>query len=63
MRLEQMMGRYFRLAQELAIARKSKPWQTGLIARLAKELTLVEREIAGSQHPQAAPLNVMRRAA
>jgi hypothetical protein len=51
MSLEQLMGRYFRLAQELAIARKSQPWQTGLIARLAKELTLVEREVAGRGTP------------
>jgi len=63
MSLEQLMGRYFRLAQELAIARKSQPWQTGSIARLAKELTLVEREIAGSRHPRQPPPNAMRHAA
>ena len=46
MSLEQLMVRYFRLTQEMAIARRAQSWQTGPIARLAKELTLVEREIA-----------------
>jgi len=61
--LEQLTGRYVRLAQELAIARKSQPWQTGLIARPAEELTLVEREIAGSHHPRRPSPNAMPRAA
>ncbi len=55
MSLEQLMGRYFRLKQELAIVRQSHPWQSGLISRLANELAAVEREIIASQpsHPPA----------
>ena len=63
MSLEQLMGRYFRLTQELAIARKAQPWQTGPIAQLAKELTLVEREIAASRHPGQPLPSAMRHAA
>ena len=63
MSLEQLMGRYFRLTQELAIARKAQPWQTGLIARLAKELTLVEQEIAASGQPRQPLPSALRHAA
>lgn len=49
MNIEQLMGRYFRLKQELAIVRLSHPWHNGLIARLAAELAAVEREIAALQ--------------
>ena len=49
MDLEQLMGRYFRLKQELAIAYKAQPWQTGRIDRLADELSATEREIAALQ--------------
>ncbi len=49
MDLEQLMGRYFRLKQELAIAYKAQPWQSGRIDRLADELAATEREIARLQ--------------
>jgi SMC interacting uncharacterized protein involved in chromosome segregation len=63
MSLEQLMGRYFRLTQELAIARKAQPWQTGLMARLAKELMLVEREITALRSPRQPLPNAMPHAA
>ena len=50
MDLEQLMGRYFRLKQELAIAYKAQPWQSGRIDRLADELAATEREIV-ALHP------------
>jgi hypothetical protein len=46
MNLEQLMGRYFRLKQELAIAYQALPWQSWRIDRLANELANTEREIA-----------------
>jgi hypothetical protein len=49
MDLEQLMGRYFRLKQELAIAYKAQPWHSGRIDRLADELAATEREIAARQ--------------
>lgn len=49
MNIEQLMGRYFRLKQELAIVRRSHPWHHGMINRLAGELAAVEREIATMQ--------------
>mgnify|MGYP001569909422 CR=1 FL=1 len=54
MNLEQLMGRYFRLKQELAIVRKSQPWQSGLISRLASDVAAVEREIEACR-PHDAP--------
>ena len=49
MELEQLMGRYFRLKQELAIAYRAQPWHSGRIDRLADELAATEREIAALQ--------------
>ena len=49
MDLEQLMGRYFRLKQELAIAYRAQPWQSGRIDRLADDLAATEREIAALQ--------------
>ncbi len=51
MHLEQLMGRYFRLKQELAIAYNAQPWQSRRIDRLANELAATEREIAAMQPP------------
>jgi len=45
MNLEQLMGRYFRLMQELSIAYRAQPWQTARIDRLADDLAATEREI------------------
>lgn len=49
MDLEQLMGRYFRLKQELSIAYRAKPWHSGRIDRLADDLAATEREIAALQ--------------
>ena len=49
MDLEQLMGRYFRLRQELSIAYKAQPWHSGRIDRLANELTATERQITTLQ--------------
>ena len=53
MGIEQLMGRYFRLQQELARAYNARPWQSTRIDRLAGELAATEREIA-SQWPDDA---------
>jgi hypothetical protein len=49
MNLEQLMGRYFRLKQELSIAYRQQPWQSNRIDRLADDLASTEREIAALQ--------------
>jgi hypothetical protein len=49
MDLEQLMGRYFRLKQELSIAYRAQPWHSGKIDRLADDLAATEREIAALQ--------------
>ena len=49
MDLEQLMGRYFRLKQELSIAYRAQPWHSAKIDRLADDLAATEREIAALQ--------------
>jgi len=49
MHLEQLMGRYFRLKHELAVAYREQPWHGARIDRLADDLTATEREIAALQ--------------
>ena len=49
MELEPLMGRYFRLRQELSIAYRSRPWQSARIDRLAEDLAATEREIGAVQ--------------
>ena len=49
MDLEQLMGRYFRLKQELAQAYREQPWHGARIDRLADDVTATEREIAALQ--------------
>ena len=65
MNIEQMMGRYQRLQQELSIAYNQHPWQSGRIDRLTQELAQVEHEIVqrrpgsvlpGSTHEAASHL-------
>ena len=51
MTLDQLMGRYFRLQQELAIAYAQKPWHGTLIDRIATDLSHTERLIATRQCP------------
>lgn len=50
MDLEQLMGRYFRLKQELSIAYRAQPWNSARVDRLADDLAATEREIA-AHHP------------
>ena len=49
MQLEPLMGRYFRLKQELAIAYRARPWHSGTIDRLANDLAATERAIGELQ--------------
>jgi|KBSMisStandDraft_5_1062788.scaffolds.fasta_scaffold438797_1 hypothetical protein len=49
MNLEQLMGRYFRLKQELAIAYRSNPWQTARLDRLADDLAATEQQIVAAR--------------
>lgn len=49
MELEPLVGRYFRLRQELSIAYQARPWQSSMIDRLANALAATEREIAALQ--------------
>ena len=49
MHLEQLMGRYFRLRQELSLAYREQPWHGACIDRLADDLSATEREIAALQ--------------
>lgn len=49
MYLEQLMGRYYRLKQELSLAYREQPWHGPRIDRLADDLTATEREIASLQ--------------
>jgi hypothetical protein len=51
MTLDQLMGRYFRLRQELEIAYSQKLWQGALIDRLANDLSATERLLAEQQSP------------
>ena len=48
MNQEQLMGRYFRLQQELSIAYSAQPWNSRRIDRLANELAGTEREITAA---------------
>ena len=49
MELEPLMGRYFRLRQELSIAYRARPWLGNRIYRLADDLAATEREIGALQ--------------
>ncbi|MDE2093406.1 MAG: hypothetical protein KGI87_06100 [Burkholderiales bacterium] len=53
MELEQLMGRYHRLKQELAAAYKTQPWHAARIDRLADDLAAAEREITALQPHEA----------
>jgi hypothetical protein len=46
MSVQQLMGRYFSLRQELEIAYRAKPWRTAMIDRLTNELSTLERSLA-----------------
>lgn len=49
MNLEQLLGRYDRLKQELSVAYKARPWHSNCIDRLANDIAVAEREIAELQ--------------
>jgi hypothetical protein len=49
MELESLMGRYFRLKQELSIAYRAHPWHAKMIDRLAADIAATEREIGALQ--------------
>jgi hypothetical protein len=49
MQLEQLMGRYFRLAQELAQTYHAQPWHGARADRLAEDMVATQREIAALQ--------------
>lgn len=53
MQLKSLMGRYFRLKQELSIAYRARPWLGGRIDRLADDLAATEREIGAMQSAAA----------
>jgi len=59
MSLEQLMGRHFRLKQELSIAYRSQPWHSGRIDRLADDLAGTEREIANLRQAHRQPSESM----
>ena len=62
MSLDQLMGRYFRLKQELSIAYKSHPWHSARIDRLADEIVRTELEIASMKSVGHAPMPALRNA-
>lgn len=49
MYLEQLMGRYYRLKQELSAAYREHPWRSAHVDRLADDLAATERAIAALQ--------------
>ena len=49
MYLQQLMGRYYRLRQELTSAYREQPWRSAHVDRLADDLAATEREIAALQ--------------
>jgi hypothetical protein len=49
MGIDQLMGRYVRLKQELAVAYNAKRWQSNQIDRLANDIAAAERQIAAMQ--------------
>jgi hypothetical protein len=46
MDLEQLMGQYSRLKQELSVSGAGPAWHRGRIDRLMEDLVSIEREIA-----------------
>lgn len=42
---EQLMGRFIRLKQELAVAYRAEPWQSARVDRIADDLADTERQL------------------
>lgn len=57
MSIEHLIGRHFRLQQELAVAYGAVPWNTGHIDRLTDDLARTEREIAAAAATTASQAN------
>jgi hypothetical protein len=56
MGIDQLMGRYLRLRQDLEIAYKAQPWHSARINRLTNDIARTERELASRGHlGQSAP--------
>ncbi len=55
MHLDQLIQRHFQLRQELTIAYKATPWQTGRIDRLADEIARTESQIVASRRIAPSP--------
>ncbi len=49
MDLEQLMGRYFRLKQELVAAYREQPWHGGRVDRLTNDLAATSRDLHALQ--------------
>jgi hypothetical protein len=49
MELDSLMQRYMQLRDELSLAYKAQPWESGQIDRLANDLSLAEQEMAARQ--------------
>lgn len=49
MSIEQLMGRYLRLKQDLEIAYKAQPWHSGRINRLTNDIARTEQELASRE--------------
>ena len=62
MELESLMVRYFELQQELANAYSNRPWQSGQIDVLAKQLINTEQAIVAMRPVQNSPVEVTRAA-
>jgi hypothetical protein len=56
MDVEKLATRYFQLKQELSMAYNARPWNGGIVDRLANEIARTEREIA-SLRPDNRPFN------
>jgi hypothetical protein len=50
MNIQQLVGRYLRLKQDLEIAYKAQPWQSAHINRLANDISRTELELASREH-------------
>ena len=49
MEISQLMGRYYRLQQELSVAHGEQPWHTARIDRIAQEVAATARQISDLQ--------------
>jgi hypothetical protein len=50
MNIQQLIGRYLRLKQDLEIAYRTHPWQSAHINRLANDISRTEFELASREY-------------